>query len=50
MENAGIFYGHLEYFMAIWQCCGIWVYFPSFWFIVSRKIWQPRKEVLNARP
>jgi hypothetical protein len=48
MENAGILYGHLEYFtvnlvyfMAIWLCCGYLVYFPSFWYIVSRKIWQP---------
>jgi hypothetical protein len=36
-----IFYGHLVYFMAIGQRCGNLVYFPSFWYIVSEKIWQP---------
>jgi hypothetical protein len=41
MENASLFYGHLEYFVAIWQCCGNLLNFPSFWYIVSRKIWQP---------
>jgi hypothetical protein len=29
------------YFMAIWWCCGNVVYFPSFWYFVSRQIWQP---------
>jgi hypothetical protein len=36
----GIFYRHLGYFMAIWWCCGNLVYFPPFWYVVSRKIWQ----------
>jgi hypothetical protein len=44
MENAGIF-------MAIWTIlqipiipytfCGYLVYFPQFWYILSRTIWQP---------
>jgi hypothetical protein len=46
---AGIFYGHLEYFTVIcnisWPFGNIVViwyrYFPAFWYIVSRKIWQP---------
>jgi hypothetical protein len=55
MENAGIFYGHLEYFMVIWNILQaiwyilwpvgnivvIWYIFPRFWYIVSRKILQP---------
>jgi hypothetical protein len=28
MEDVSIFYGHL-------------VYFPPFWYVVPRKIWQP---------
>jgi hypothetical protein len=61
MQDVGIFYGHLEYFIAIWNI--LWpfgkfyshlVYFTDicdilgpfgtffrFWYIVSRKIWQP---------
>jgi hypothetical protein len=48
MESVGIFYGHLEYFTAIcyvlWpfgNVVVIWHIFPPFWYIVSRKIWQP---------
>jgi hypothetical protein len=37
----GIFYSHLVYFMNIWECCGNSVYFSPFWYIASRKIWQP---------
>jgi hypothetical protein len=49
MENAGLFYGRLEYFtavwyilMAIWKCHGNSVYIFSLVLvnIVSRKIWQ----------
>jgi hypothetical protein len=48
MENDGIFNGHLEYFTVIWYILRpfgnvvvIWyTHFPSFWYIVSRKIWQ----------
>jgi hypothetical protein len=47
LENAGSFYGHLEYIMTNWYI--IWqfvnlvflVYFSPFCYIVSRKIWQP---------
>jgi hypothetical protein len=42
------FYGHLEYFKAIWYnlwqfgiVCGYLVYFSPFWYFVPRKIWQP---------
>jgi hypothetical protein len=48
MDKVGIFYGHLEYTSAIWYI--LWPFgnfvnfvakFPPFWYIVSRKIWQP---------
>jgi hypothetical protein len=32
-----VFYSHLVYFMV----AAIWYIFPRFWYIVSRKIWQP---------
>jgi hypothetical protein len=49
MEKLGIFYGQLEfsraslhfYIMDIGNCFGSLVYFPLFWYIVRRKIWQP---------
>jgi hypothetical protein len=48
MENVGIFYGHLEYFTAIWYnlwpfgiFCGNLVYFLRFGMFGPRKIWQP---------
>jgi hypothetical protein len=48
MENSGIFYSYLEYFTGIgyiFRQFGnvviIWYSFPRFWYIVSRKIWQP---------
>jgi hypothetical protein len=37
----GTFYGHLVHFMTIWWCSSNSVYFPKFWYIASRKIWQP---------
>jgi hypothetical protein len=47
MEDVGIFYNHLVYFMAVWyilwQFClfyGYFVYFPPFWYVVARLIWQ----------
>jgi hypothetical protein len=48
MENAGIFYGHLEYFTVIWYILWplgnvvvIWYIFTRFGiYVVSRKIWQ----------
>jgi hypothetical protein len=48
MVNVGIFYDHLEYFMAIWHnlwplgiVCGHLWYFSQFGMFGSRKIWQP---------
>jgi hypothetical protein len=48
MENVGIFYVPLVYFTAIghilWpfgMFCDHFVYFPTFWYVVPRKIWQP---------
>jgi hypothetical protein len=37
----GIFYGHLVYFMAIWYILWQFGIFLPFWYIVSRKNWQP---------
>jgi hypothetical protein len=47
VEKAGIFFGPLEYIMAIWYISWLFgnlvaiCFFPPFWYIVSRKIWQP---------
>jgi hypothetical protein len=48
MENLGIFYDHLVYFMTIgnilWPFgifCGDFVFFSPFWYFGPRKIWQP---------
>jgi hypothetical protein len=48
MVTVGIFYDHLEYFMAIWYnswsfgiVCGHRLYFSQFGMFGSRKIWQP---------
>jgi hypothetical protein len=48
MVNVGIFYDHLEYFMAIcynfWPfgiVCGHLLYFSQFGMFEPRKIWQP---------
>jgi hypothetical protein len=52
MENVGIFNGHLEYFLAIYVVCilfvwpfgvvcGPLVYFSRFGMFGPRKIWQP---------
>jgi hypothetical protein len=48
METAGMFNGHSEYFKVIWYILWpfgnvvvIWYIFPHFWYIASRKIWQP---------
>jgi hypothetical protein len=40
-EYFGRFFGHLIYFMTIWQRCGNLVMFFLLRDIVSRKIWQP---------
>jgi hypothetical protein len=48
MEDVGTLYGRLVYirqfdiFWTIGIFCGNLVYFSSFWYIVPRKIWQPR--------
>jgi hypothetical protein len=57
MENVGIFYGYLENITAIWYILWpfgklviIWYFFSQFWFIVSKKIWQPRsKDASHSR-
>jgi hypothetical protein len=52
MEDVSILYGHLAYFtvycVAIWYILwpfgtlyGYLEYFPPFWYVVPRKIWQP---------
>jgi hypothetical protein len=48
MVNVGIFYDHLEYFMASWYnfwpfgtVCGHLLYFSQFGMFGPRKIWQP---------
>jgi hypothetical protein len=48
LEKIGIFFGHLENITSLcyilWQIGNfesIWYIFPPFWYIVSRKIWQP---------
>jgi hypothetical protein len=48
MANVGIFYDHLEYFMAIWYnlwpsgiVCGRLLHFSQFGMFGPRKIWQP---------
>jgi hypothetical protein len=48
MVNVGMFYDHLEYFMAIWYnlwplgiVCGHLLYFPRLGMFGPRKIWQP---------
>jgi hypothetical protein len=49
LENVAIIYGHLEYVKLIWhtlwpfgRSCGRLVYFPPYWNILPRKIWQPQ--------
>jgi hypothetical protein len=48
MENVGMFYGHLEYFTALWYnfwpfgiISGHLVNFSRFGVFGPRKIWQP---------
>jgi hypothetical protein len=54
MENIVIFYDDLIYFAAIgniiWPFGILWghlVHFPTFWYLVPRKIWQPCRSVEN---
>jgi hypothetical protein len=44
MEDLGIFYGRLAYYMAIWYISPRFGTFYLFWYVVQRKIWQPCKE------
>jgi hypothetical protein len=37
----GLFYVRLVYFMALRYIFGHLVYFPPFWYVVPRQIWQP---------
>jgi hypothetical protein len=50
MENLGIFLGHSVYFVYIIDIWHIFltfgVFFP-FWYILTRKIWQPFKAVIS---
>jgi hypothetical protein len=46
MEDVGIFFGHLVYFVAIWYIlwpigifCGHLVYFVTIWYILWLGIW-----------
>jgi hypothetical protein len=48
MKNVGIFYGRLVQFMTIWYkiwpfgiACSQLVYFFPFWYVWTKKIWQP---------
>jgi hypothetical protein len=54
MEKVGIFVGHLVYIAAIWyiswpfgNLVAIVVYFPIFWYIVSRKSGNPASNTLQ---
>jgi hypothetical protein len=56
MEDAGIFYGHLDHFtvfcyilLTFGIVCGNLVYFPLFCYFVPRKIWQQWFSVLAFR-
>jgi ABC-type multidrug transport system permease subunit len=39
--KTGMFDGHLEYFTAIWYIFYSFGMFFLFWYVASRKIWQP---------
>jgi hypothetical protein len=41
MEDFGKFYGHLVYFTAIWYSSWLFGTFFQFWYVVTKKIWQP---------
>jgi hypothetical protein len=41
MEDVGIFYAHLGYFVAIWYILRPFGIFFRFWHLSPRKIWQP---------
>jgi hypothetical protein len=41
MEDVGIFYGHLVYFVVILYILWLFGIFLPFWYVVPRKVWQP---------
>jgi hypothetical protein len=41
LRRFAIFYGHLVHFIAIWYILWSFGIFPRFWYVLSRKIWQP---------
>jgi hypothetical protein len=56
LEKVDIFYGHLEYFSAIWYklwpfgiICGSWVYFSRFGMFGPRKSGNPGPLALESR-
>jgi hypothetical protein len=57
MEYAGVSYGKLVYFIAIWyilrqfgKCYGYLLCFVPFWYVVKRKIWQPCFNCISKLP
>jgi hypothetical protein len=53
MENVGLFFDHLEYFMAIWYnlwpfglVCGHLVYFFPFWYVWTKENLATLEETL----
>jgi hypothetical protein len=49
LRPVGIYYVHLVHFIAIWKFSGNLVYFTSFWYFVSRKIWQPCTKLVTRK-
>jgi hypothetical protein len=62
MQDVGVFYGHLVYFMDIWYILQLFdifyghllyfvvcsfVHFSQFWYFVPINIWQPCRALLN---
>jgi hypothetical protein len=57
IENVGIFCGHLEYFMAIWNISwpfdifyGRLVHFPPLEYVLTRKVGQPEQKIPGLNP
>jgi hypothetical protein len=45
----GIYCSHFVHLMALGLFSGNFVYFPSFWYIVSRTIWQPWFQAVSEK-